>query len=109
MREVGRGDIVRLLDDRGAPDLAAVVVQSTAFSALPSLLICPLTYEEVDAPMLRVSVGGGGDTGLPGPAWAMPELLTAVPRDRVGRVIGQVNGNALRHLDRAMLALLGIA
>lgn len=109
MREIARGDIVRLRDERGVPCAAALVVQSTAFSALPSLLICPLTYEEIDAPMLRVAVGGSSETGLPQPAWAMTELLTAVPRERVGTVLGQVGGAVLRDLDRAMLAVLGIA
>jgi mRNA interferase MazF len=108
MREVARGDIVRLLDDQGTTFAAAVVVQSTVFSGLPSLLVCPCSYEPVDAPLLRVPLGESADTGLPEQAWAMVELLTAVPRDRVGRVVGHVNGAVLRDLDRALVVLLGI-
>jgi len=108
MREIARGDIVHLLDERGAACTVAVVVQSAVFSALPSLLICPVTYEDVDAPLLRVPVGQSPETGLPAPAWAMAELLTAVPQDRVGSTLGQVDGGAMRSLDRTLVAVLGI-
>jgi len=38
----------------------------------------------------------------------MVELLTAVPRDRVTRVIGKADRQFLRDFDRALLAVLGI-
>ena len=109
MHEVERGDIVYLLGSQGSASVAAIVVQSTAFSGLPSLLICPLTDEEIDAPLLRVKVHENGEKGLPRPVWAMVELLTAVPRDRIGRVVGRVDGQFFRQFDRAVLAVLGIA
>lgn len=80
MREVARGAIVRLLNGQGVACADAVVIQSAAFSALPSVLICPVTYEEVDAPLLRIAVSDGPGSGLPGRAWAMVELLSVRPR-----------------------------
>jgi hypothetical protein len=109
MREVERGDIVHLLGDQGAGSVLAVVVQSTAFGALPSLLICPITDEEVDAPLLRIPVGDESALGLAGPAWAMIELVTAVPRETPMRVLGRVGGEFFRQFDKGMLAILGIA
>jgi mRNA-degrading endonuclease toxin of MazEF toxin-antitoxin module len=109
MNEIDRGDIIHLVDDQGVASLTAVVVQSLAFAALPSLLICPLSYEEVDAPILRIPVGDGGNLGLAGPAWAMAELLTAVPRATRMQTVGRVDGQFFREFDRALVAVLGIA
>lgn len=108
MPELARGAVVRLVDGDGAPCGTAVVAQSSAFAALPSVLICPLTYETVDAPLLRIEVSDSRDCGLPGPAWIMVELLTAVLSDRIGVVLGHVGGAVLRDLDRSMLAVLDI-
>jgi mRNA interferase MazF len=109
MADLARGDVVFLSGGDSASQHLGVVVQSAAFAALPSVLICPLTEEEIDAPLLRVRLTPSDDLPLPGPVWAMAELPTAVTTEAVGAVIGRLSRDELRSLDRSLIAVLGLA
>ena len=81
-----RGDVVLIADraggDYGGKPRPAVVVQSDLFDATNSLVICPLTTEGHDAPLLRVAVRPSPTLRLAVPSWVMVEKITSVRRER---------------------------
>lgn len=106
-----RGDVV-LIADRGAGDHAgtprpAVVVQSDLFAGTRSLIVCPLTTEGRDAPLLRVAVTPGPALPLAAPCWVMVEKITAIRRDRARGTVGRLSREEMLALDRALAVVLG--
>lgn len=106
-----RGDVV-LIADRGAGDYAgkprpAVVVQSDLFAETRSLIVCPLTTEGRDAPLLRVAVTLGPALPLAAPCWVMVEKITAIRRDRARGTVGRLTREEMLALDRALAVVLG--
>ncbi len=76
-----RGDLVTVAvsGDYGKPR-PALVVQADVFDLHPSVIVLPLTSEIHDAPLFRVSVGAGKETGLRVPSQIMVDKATTVPR-----------------------------
>jgi mRNA interferase MazF len=108
---VKRGDIVlvALPGDFGKPR-PAVVVQSDIFNDEPtSVIVCPLTTEAVDAPLIRISVEPTAATGLRQPSQIMIDKIVSVRPQRLRDSIGSVGGEILRRVDRALLIMLGLA
>ena len=80
MIAAARGDIVVLADRAGrytGKPRPALVVQADAFSGTDSVLVCLITSSERDAPLLRVPLPAGEQTGLHQPSWVQLEKLTA--------------------------------
>ncbi len=106
-----RGDVV-LIADRGAGDYVgkprpAVVVQSDLFAETRSLIVCPLTTEGRDAPLLRVTVTPTEVLPLAAPCWVMVEKITAIRRDRACGTVGRLSRGEMLALDRALAVVLG--
>ena len=106
-----RGDVV-LIADRGGGDRAgkprpAVVVQSDLFAETRSLVVCPLTTETQDAPLLRVPVTPGPALPLAAPCWVMVEKITAVRRARAQAVVGRIGREEMLALERSLAVVLG--
>ncbi len=106
-----RGDVV-LIADRGGGDFAgkprpAVIVQADVFDGTTSVIVCPLTGVEVDAPLLRVPVERSDALPLSGPSWVMVEKVTAIRRDRVGRVIDRLSDDEMVALQRSLAVVIG--
>lgn len=106
-----RGDVV-LIADRGGGDFAgkprpAVIVQADVFDGTASVIVCPLTSVEVDAPLLRVPVEPTDALPLSGRSWVMVEKVTAIRRDRAGRVIGRLGEDETVALQRSLAVVLG--
>jgi mRNA interferase MazF len=110
MIEISRGDVVMLRATPAQKDgQIAVVIQSPLFASLPSVLVCPLATDELDAPLLRIRVDSSERLPLPMAGWIMVELLSAVRRDACRTVIGRISLEEQRNLDRTMIAVLGLA
>jgi len=108
---VRRGEVV-LIADRGAGDYAgkprpAVVVQSDLFAETRSLIVCPLTTEGRDAPLLRVPVTPGPALPLAAPCWVMVEKITAVRRERARGTVGRLAREEMLALERCLAVVLG--
>lgn len=106
-----RGDVV-LIADRGAGDYAgkprpAVIVQSDLFAGTRSLIVCPLTTEARDAPLLRIAVAPSAALPLAAPCWVMVEKVTAVRRDRARGVAGRLAREEMLALERSLALVLG--
>lgn len=105
-----RGDIVlaRLPGDFGKLR-PAVVVQSDRLTDADSVIVCPLTSHERDAPLFRLTVQANAGTGLFETSQVMVEKLGAVRPDRCGRQIGRVSEETLLALDRLLALVLGLS
>src|SRR4029453_14648918 len=80
----------------------AVIVQDDRFDANGSIVVCPLTTDPTQAPIFRLSVQPSAQSGLRAPCRMMVDKLTAVPRRRIGRLVGslaseEVEGAEPRH------------
>ena len=105
-----RGDpvTVALQGDLGKPR-PALVIQSDLFSDHPSIAVLPVASTLQDAPRFRIGIEPDASSGLRQPSQVMVDKMQAVPRSRVGPVIGRVNNATLLTVDRALAVVLGLA
>ncbi len=68
----------------------------------------PLTSELHDVQLLRVTVEAGEGTGLRLRSQVMVDKAVTIPRTKIGNRIGQLDGAALRSVDRALAAFLEV-
>jgi mRNA interferase MazF len=103
-----RGDLVTaaVSGDYGKPR-PALVVQSDVFDEHPSVVVLPLTSELHDAPLFRVTVRAGKQTGLRVESQIMVDKATAVPRGKLGERMGRLDGPTMRAVDEALRGFLG--
>ncbi len=110
-RHMRRGDVVLIADraggDYGGKSRPAVVVQSDVFNATSSLVICPLTTQARDAPLLRVAVRPSPGLRLAAPSWVMVEKITTIRRDQTRDVLGRLSSAELVALSQSLAVLLG--
>ena len=87
----------------------AVIVQDNRFDATDSIVVCPLTTDPTPAPIFRLSIKPSAQSGLRGPCRMMVDKLTAVPRIRLGRLVGSLASEEVRTLNRAIFVFLGLS
>ncbi len=104
-----RGDLVTvaLSGDYGKPR-PALVIQSDAFTELPSVTVLLLTSELHDAPLLRITVQPDKRTGLRKVSQIMVDKPQTIPRQKVGQRLGSIDAATLRKVSVALAALLGL-
>ena len=106
-----RGDVVTVAatGDYGKPR-PAVIVQT---DALPvehaSVVLCQMTSECSDAPDFRVTVEPSEKNGLRVRSQVMADKPVAIRRERVGRKIGQLDGEDLARVNIALAFVMGLA
>jgi len=109
-RQVRRGDIVTASapGDYGK-HRPAVVVQSDALNdILLGIVICPLTTDVVDAPLLRVSVEPTPLNGLCETSHVMVDKVQAVSRHRLRDHVGTLEPHLMRRVEESLSTLLGL-
>ena len=87
----------------------AVIVQDDRFDANDSIIVCPLTTDPTAAPIFRLSIRPSTQSGLRSPSRMMVDKLTAVPRRRLGRLVGSLASDEVRALNRAIFVFLGLS
>jgi len=104
-----RGDLVTIAvsGDYGKPR-PALVVQSDAFAALPSVTVLRLSSDIVAAHRVRITIDPSAENGLRFPSQVMIDKAISLPREKVGPAFGRLDQNAMRSVDRALLAFLGL-
>jgi mRNA interferase MazF len=105
-----RGDLVTVAapGDYGKPR-PAVIVQSDRILNVDSIILCPLTSVERDAPLFRLTVGASASTGLRQQSQIMVEKIRSVRRDRCGPVMGRLDDETLAALDELLAIVVGLA
>jgi len=87
----------------------AVIVQDDRFDATDSVVVCPLTTDSTPAPLFRLAVQPSPESGLRAPCRMMVDKLTAVPRTRLGRLVGSLGSEDVKALNRAIFIFLGLS
>jgi len=87
----------------------AVILQDDRFDGTHSVTICALTTDPTEAPLFRLPVEPSQMNGLREPCRLMVDKMTTVPRGKVGSQVGQLNGQDLVRLNRAVIVFLGLA
>jgi len=107
---VTRGDPVTVIlrGEQGKPR-PALVIQSSLFDDGNSVIVLPLTSTLLDAPLLRVPVEPTAANGLTRRSQIMVDKPQTPPRQRIGDVIGHLDPETMRAVDRALAAILGLA
>jgi mRNA interferase MazF len=109
--EVTRGTIV-VVAAKGAytgKPRPALVVQSDLFNEIhPSVTICPITSECVDAPMFRITLPPGKRTGLTRASQVMVDKIVSVPRASIMTEIGRCEESELGIIDEALRRWLSL-
>ena len=89
----------------------AVIVQDDIFDATSSVTLAPMTTTLLDAPLMRIRIGGGDGrlAGLDHDSDVMIDKLTTVRRSNVHARVGRLTAEQLVEIERAMMAYLGLA
>ncbi len=87
----------------------AVIVQDNRFDANDSIVVCPLTTDQTSARIFRLPVRPSALSGLRAPCRLMVDKVTAVPRKRVGTLVGSLSSQEMRALNRALFVFLGLS
>lgn len=106
-----RGDLVTVAAKgtyTGKPR-AALIVQSDLFDELASMVLCLLTTELKDAPLLRISVEPTSENSLRMTSQIMVDKIVTVRREQIGAPFGTLDHETLVRVDRSLALFLGIA
>ena len=104
-----RGDLVTVAiqGDYGKPR-PALVIQSDLIETL-SVVVLPLTSDLRNYGFLRVRVEPELANGLTKTSQVMIDKITALPRERVGAVIGRISDQQMKEVERGLRIFLAIA
>ena len=86
-----------------------VIVQDDAFDATQSITICAFTSDPTEAPLFRIQVEPDEVNGLSAPSSLMVDKITTVPKEKIGKLIGQLSDEDALRMNRAMIVFLGLA
>ena len=106
-----RGDIVVVAaaGDYGKPR-PAVVVQTNAFPEThPSVVICQMTSDVINAPDFRVTIEPSEENGLRTHSQVMADKPVTVRRERIGKLIGRLTDADVGRLNIALAFVMGFA
>ena len=85
-----------------------VIVQDDSFDATASITVCAFTTDETDAPLIRLLVEPTEKNGLQLASRLMVDKITTVPKVKLGKRIGRLEGRDIRRLNQAILIFLGL-
>ncbi len=101
--------VAAFVGDYGKPR-PALVVQSDIMLGLPSILLCPVTSTlRDDIELLRIRVDPTEDNGLHEPSQVAVDKTTAIPREKIGKVIGYADPELMLRVERALTLVFGLA
>lgn len=106
---MNRGDIVAvaMAGDYGKPR-PALIVQSDLFSKTDSISLLLITSDDLNDKYGRIPLAPDQTNGLRKMSYVMVDKTMTVHRDRVGRVIGQIDGPTMSRVNRSLGLFLGI-
>jgi mRNA interferase MazF len=107
---VNRGDIVIVAYGEPGRPRPVVIVQSDELGDDTRTIVgCPVTSEVTEKLAVRPIIEPDDSNGLRVRSQIMTDRILAMPRERVRRVIGNVDIKTKDRLDSALLLVLGLA
>ena len=106
---LARGDLVTIAigGDYGKPR-PALVIQSDAFSELPSVTVLRFSTTITLAPLTRLTVEPSAENGLRHISQIMIDKVIAIPREKVGKTIGRLDETTMSAVNRSLTVFLGL-
>ena len=106
-----RGDVVTVAasGDYGKPRPAVVVQTDALPETHESVVVCQITSNIAGAPAFRVKIDPNPRNGLRLHSQIMADKPVTVRRNRIGKIIGQLNVEDLKRLNTALAFVLGFA
>ncbi len=86
-----------------------LIVQNDQFDEIRSVVLCPVTSQDEEARFLRLVLQPGERTGLERKSWIMVEKLTALPRVKLRKRIGELSNDEMELVSATLSDLLGLA
>lgn len=86
-----------------------VVVQDDRFEGTGSVTVCPLTTNDVQAPLSRIPIRATAGTGIEHQSYIKVDKVTTMPRVNLDDLVGRLEAADLVRLDRALVVFLGMA
>jgi mRNA interferase MazF len=86
----------------------AVILQDDRFDATESITVCAVTTDPADAPLFRIPIAPNERNGLNSPSRLMVDKITTVPKNKLGRRIGNLDPKDMEYVDQAILIFLGL-
>jgi mRNA interferase MazF len=74
-----------------------------------SVVLCLISSEPVNAPAFRITVEPDAGNGLRERSQLMVDKILAVPRARLGSVVGRLDDETLLRLNRTLAFVVGLA
>jgi mRNA interferase MazF len=106
---IARGDVVTvvLASEYGKPR-PAVVVQSDLFLSMESIVVVPLTTDlRPNSVLFRKRIIPSTGNGLQLESEMMVDKISAIPRAKVGKIIGRMQPEEMADLTAALAIFLG--
>ena len=107
---MNRGDLVVVSapGDYGKPR-PALIIQSDLFNAThASVVVCLMTTDLTDAPLIRLDVEPTPENGLKQRSQIMIDKAVALRRERMGARIGRLDADTLVRVNRSLALFLGL-
>ncbi len=98
---------VAVSGDYGKPR-PALVIQADSFNALASVTLLRITSELHDWPAFRVTVEPSPRNGLRATSQIMLDKAISVPREKIGRHIGQLDTATMQRVSQALITFPGL-
>jgi len=108
---VRRGDIVTVVlqGELGKPR-PALILQSDLFNVShASLVVLPITSTIEASPIIRITIEPSEQNGLQVVSQVMIDKPMPVRREKIGRVIGRLEDDAMQRVSRATIIWLDLA
>ena len=86
-----------------------VIVQDDRFDATGSVTICAMTSDPTEAPLFRLPIAPDASNQRREVSRLMVDMLTTVPRSKLGQRVGRLSDEDMIRLGRAILVFLGLA
>lgn len=105
-----RGDLVTVAvqGEFGKPR-PALVIQTDLFRQHASVTVLPVTGTLFATPLLRVTVRPDARNGLDKPSQVMVDKAMTIKREKLGKVIGQLDATLMLEIERRLAVFVGIA
>ncbi|WP_429911791.1 type II toxin-antitoxin system PemK/MazF family toxin [Glycocaulis sp.] len=105
-----RGDIVTVAMPGGfSKPRLALVLQADYFAQTSTATIALISSTLVEAPLLRITLEPSEENGLRARSQIMVDKVMSVRRERVGKIIGKADSDALLSVNRSLAVFLGFA
>ena len=106
-----RGDVVAVATsgDYGNPRPAVIVQTDVIPDDHPSVVVCQMTSDILEASRFRITIEPTSENGLRTRSQVMADKPTTVRRDRVGRPIGRLGRAEMAQLDLVLMIVMGLA